>query len=249
MKWLKFGCKFPSKWLSFQSQSTYAEQVAFDEQLECTGILDQFTTHPTREILEAALEEKRMEISGLRLVRSTKIPPLDQACGTNFKFRQLIECGETQARLQLSNIPLNPDTYNALFDLCSLVLDPVIDYFGGINLTYGFSSPALSAKIDGRIAPNLDQHAGHECNRLGKPVCDRLGAAVDLSIDDENMLEVAQWIVSNTPFDRLYFYGADRPLHVSYSVSPAAQVTVMRRTAQGNLVPKTLDSVQFLNLK
>ncbi len=128
-------------------------------------------------------------------------------------------------------------------------MDPVIDYFGGINLTYGFSSPALSAKIDGRIAPKLDQHAGHECNRLGKPVCDRLGAAVDLSIDDENMLEVAQWIVSNTPFDRLYFYGADRPLHVSYSVSPAAQVTVMRRTAQGNLMPKTLDSVQFLNLK
>lgn len=22
MKWLNFGCKFPSKWLSFQSQST-----------------------------------------------------------------------------------------------------------------------------------------------------------------------------------------------------------------------------------
>lgn len=192
------------------------------KQLESTGILDQFTTHPTREILEAALEEKRMEISGLRLARSTKIPPLDQACGTNFKFRDLIECGETQARLQLSNIPLNPDTYNALFDLCNLVLDPVIDYFGGINLTYGFSSPALSAKIDARIAPKLDQHAGHECNRLGMPVCDRLEAAVDFSVDDENMLEVAQWIVSNTPFDRLYFYGADRPLHVSYSTSPAA---------------------------
>jgi DNA phosphorothioation-associated putative methyltransferase len=247
--------QYPPSALLFKSRymhedmDGYAEQVAFDEQLESTGILDQFTTHPTREILQAALEEKRMEISGLRLVRSTKIPPLDQACGTNFKFRHLIECGETQARLQLSNIPLNPDTYNALFDLCNLVLDPVIDYFGGINLTYGFSSPALSAKIDGRIAPKLDQHAGHECNRLGKPVCDRLGAAVDFSVDDENMLEVAQWIVSNTPFDRLYFYGADRPLHVSYSTSPAAQVTVMRRTAQGNLVPKTLDSVQFLNLK
>ncbi len=80
-------------------------------------------------------------------------------------------------------------------------------------------------------------------------MCDRLGAAVDFSVEDENMLEVAQWIVSNTPFDRLYFYGADRPLHVSYSASPAAQVTVMRRTAQGNLVPKTLDSLQFLNFK
>jgi hypothetical protein len=247
--------QYPPSALLFKSRymhedmDGYAEQVAFDEQLESAGILDQFTTHPTREILEAALEEKRMEISGLRLVRSTKIPSLDQACGANFKFRHLIECGETQARLQLSNIPLNPDTYNALFDLCNLVLDPVIDYFGGINLKYGFSSPALSAKIDGRIAPKLDQHAGHECNRLGNPVCDRLGAAVDFSVDDENMLEVAQWIVSNTPFDRLYFYGTDRPLHVSYSVSPAAQVTVMRRTAQGNLVPKTLDSVQFLSLK
>lgn len=247
--------QYPPSALLFKSRymhedmDGYAEQIAFDEQLECTGILDQFTTHPAREILEAALEEKRMEISGLRLVRSTRIPPLDQSCGLNFKFRQLIECGETQTRLQLSNIPLNPDTYNALYDLCSLILDPVIDYFGGINLTYGFSSPALAAKIDGRIAPKLDQHAGHECNRLGKPVCDRLGAAVDFSVDDENMLEVAQWIVSNTPFDRLYFYGVDRPLHVSYSVSPAAQVTVMRRTAQGNLVPKTLDSAQFLNLK
>lgn len=29
MKRLKFGCKFPSKWLSFQSQSTLSE-TAFD---------------------------------------------------------------------------------------------------------------------------------------------------------------------------------------------------------------------------
>ncbi len=133
--------------------------------------------------------------------------------------------------------------------MCSLFLDPVIDYFGGINLTYGFSSPALSAKIDGRIAPKLDQHAGHECNRLGKLVCDRGGAAVDFGVDDENMLEVAQWIVLNTPFDRIYFYGKERPLHVSYSATPVGQVTLMQSTAKGNLVPKTVDADQFLKLK
>jgi hypothetical protein len=116
-------------------------------------------------------------------------------------------------------------------------------------LTYGFSSPALSAQIDGRIAPRLDQHAGHECNRLGKPVCDRLGASVDFIIDDEDMLEVAQWVVENTPFDRLYFYGKDRPVHVSYGNSRTAQITVLKRTEQGNLVPKTMKQIEFLSLK
>jgi hypothetical protein len=160
----------------------YAEQIAFDEQLECTGILDQFTTHPTREILEVALEEKRMEISGLQLVRSTRIPPLDQSCGLNLKFRQLIECGETQARLQLSNIPLNPDTYNALYDLCNLILDPVIDYFGAINLTYGFSSPALAAKIDGRMGAAWPYMASYFCFALCAKVAaegSKLGGAMD----------------------------------------------------------------------
>jgi DNA phosphorothioation-associated putative methyltransferase len=246
--------QYPPSALLFKSRymhedmEGYAEQVEFDEQLENTGILDTFESHPTREILEARLEENRLEIRSLKLVRSTRIPSLDQSCGENLKFRQLIECGETQARLQLPNIPLNPDTYNALFDLCSSILDPVIDYFGSINLSYGFSSSSLSTKIDGRIAPKLDQHAAHECNRLGKPVCDRLGAAVDFIVDDENMLEVAQWIVSNTPFDRLYFYGKDRPVHVSYSASPVGQVTVMRQTSQGRRVPSTLETEQFLNL-
>lgn len=46
--------------------------------------------------------------------------------------------------------------------------------------------------------PKRDQHAAHELNRLGHPVCERLGATVDFLIDDENMLDVAQWIVVHT---------------------------------------------------
>jgi hypothetical protein len=226
----------------------YAEQVSFDEQIDALELLEKHSSHPTKEQLEATLEGMRLEISGLRLIRSTKIPPLDQGCGVNFNYRDLIFCGETQARIGIPNLPLNPATYNALYDLCVNILDPVIDYFGSIRLTYGFASSALTSKIEGRIAPKLDQHASHECNRLGKPICDRLGAAVDFIVDDENMLEVTQWIVQNTQFDRLYYYGADRPIHISFSESPAAQVTVMRLSAQGRQVPSTHDVQRFLKL-
>ena len=76
-------------------------------------------------------------------------------------------------------------------------LDPVIDYFGMIRLTYGFCSPELAREIPGCIDPQRDQHAAHESNRLGNPVCPRLGAAVDFMVEDENMQEVAQWVVDN----------------------------------------------------
>jgi hypothetical protein len=37
---------------------------------------------------------------------------------------------------------MQPESYNALVELAEHVLDPVIDYFGMIRLTYGFCSPA-----------------------------------------------------------------------------------------------------------
>ena len=98
----------------------------------------------------------------MRLVRSERIPDLDRACGEHFTFRSFIECGETQARLRLKNLPLNPATYNALYDLATQVLDPVVDYFGGIRLTYGFCSAELGRHITKRVAPKLDQHAACE---------------------------------------------------------------------------------------
>lgn len=226
----------------------YAEQAAFDESLEASQVLDKFESHPSREQIESALEEMRFEIIEGKLVRSMKVPNVDQLCGVNFSFRQLIECGETQARLGLPNRPTSPATYNALHDLAKNILDPVIDYFGSIRLTYGFCSSELAAKIEGRIAPKLDQHASHELNRNGVPICSRLGAAADFIVDDEDMIEVAQWIVSNLVFDRLYLYGADRPIHVSYSETPAAQVTIMRKSNTGRLIPRTLEVQQILSL-
>ena len=103
------------------------------------------------------------------------------------------------------------------------------------------------ASDPGRIDPKRDQHAAHERNRLGNLVCPRLGAAVDFIIADEEMLEVAQWVAENTPFDRLYFYGADKPIHVSYGPEQSRQVVTMLPGPSGRLVPRTLSVEAFLS--
>lgn len=221
----------------------YAEQSAFDDALEATGILDGSEFGPSPDSLFERLELQRMSVSGTRLARSERIPELGQACGKNFTFRSLIECGETRGRLGHKNLPLNPATYNALYDLAVRVLDPVVDYFGGIRLTYGFCSAELARHITKGVAPKLDQHAACEVGPRKGPICDRLGAACDFIVEDENMYEVADWIIANLPFDRLYVYGAGRPIHVSFGPQNSRAAYQMVRTDGGSVVPKRYVSV------
>jgi hypothetical protein len=62
------------------------------------------------------------------------------------------------------------------------------------------------------------------------------------------MLEVAQWIVANTPFDRLYFYGDDLPLHVSYGPEQSRQVVRMVAGPSRRLIPRLTSVDTFLAL-
>lgn len=136
------------------------------------------------------------------------------------------------------NLPKEPDSYTALFELARNILDPVIEYFGMIRLTYGFCSTQLAREIPGRISPELDQHACHEVRRGGKFVCNRLGSAVDFLVQDEDMSEVADWIIGNLPFDRLYYYGRDCPIHVSYGPGHKRVAFRMGLTKGGVRVPR-----------
>jgi hypothetical protein len=57
----------------------------------------------------------------------------------------------------------------------------------------------------------------HEKNRNGRYYCERLGAACDFRILDLPSDDLVRWIVAQgLPFDSLYFYGVDRPIHISY---------------------------------
>lgn len=220
----------------------YAEQLAFDEALDAVGVLGDSEFGPSAEELARALRLRRLEVDGMRLRRSTAIPDLDEPCGAMFTYRQLIECGETQAALGLSNVPRSPESFNALHDLATNLLDSIVEYFGMIRLTYGFCSPELGARIKCRVAPQLDQHAAHETNRRGRPICARGGAACDFIADDEDMREVADWIIQNLPFDRLYFYGKSKPIHLSYGPAQSREAYEMVRTSTSRLVPRKFAS-------
>ena len=240
----QYGGDYESTYLYLKSRyineefSNYAEQLAFDEHLEALNLID-LTGHGDKPpIFAQKLKVARWEINGFQLQRLQTLPDLDELCGEFLTYRQLIECGETQAVTQFANLPKQPDSYTALNELAKNVLDPVIDYFGMIQLTYGFCSHELSKKIPARIAPKLDQHCAHELNSKKNLICERLGAAVDFIIEDENMNEVAEWIMQNTPFDRLYFYGENRPIHVSYSSEPKGECVDMILKESGKVVPK-----------
>ncbi|PXX05456.1 DNA phosphorothioation-associated putative methyltransferase [Paraburkholderia tropica] len=226
-----------SRFLNEESPS-YSEQVLFEEALEELDVFDLSGYGPDVAAFDAKLEAMRLAVDGYKLIRSTSIPPLDQKCGRYLTFRNLIECGETQAAHDIANMPVEPESFNALLDLAHHVIDPVIDYFGMVKLTFGFCSPKLASHIKGRISPKLDQHAAHERARRGGYICERLGAACDFVVEDEDMAMVVEWIINNVKFDRLYFYGPHRPIHISYSSTPARQVVDMVETAGGNVVPK-----------
>ncbi len=179
---------------------------------------------------------------------------LDAPCGRHLAFRNLVECGETweassRSPRPISNIPREPKTVEALLRLARVILDPVIDHFGSIELTYGLSASQLSNRVKaavGQISPKHDQHAAHEVNSKGNPVCDRGGASADFSVPGASSLEVARWIVGNLEFDRLYFYGDDLPIHVSASSDPKGAISVMNTLPNGNRVPSNRTKPGFL---
>lgn len=162
-------------------------------------------------------------------------------CARYFSFADLIECGDTWKRLAqqgatVPDLPSRDETWEGLAALARALLDPLHARFGRVELTYGFAGPALTRHIRGRICPPLDQHAGSELDARGRRVCARGGQACDLRVPGVDALTVARWVRENLPFDRMYLYGLDRPLHLSHAPEPVGKVFAMRPGSRG-LVP------------
>ena len=242
MDFFTYGAGFPPPLLYSKSRfineefPNFAEQLAFEKALEDLKVVDLSGYGPPAAAFWAELRRARWAVEGFSLKRSSDIPALDEKCGQRFKFRDLIECGDTWQITKVDNAPQTAETYNALADLTRFILDPVVDYYGAIKLTYGFCSRSLGKSILKGVAPELDQHAAYERTRTGRFVCNRGGAAVDFIVQDEDMSGVAEWIAQNLPFDRLYFYGGDRPIHVSYGPEQKRGFVTVREHA-GRRIP------------
>ena len=115
-------------------------------------------------------------------------------------------------------------------------------------MSYGFCDFQLSKVIKKNIYPKTDQHAGFEKNSKGKLICERRGFASDFMIEGLSSLILAQWIVENCKFDRIYFYGETRPIHVSVNSIPAKKIVLMK-FYKTKRVLLNISETNFLNMK
>ncbi len=179
----------------------------------------------------------------------SKLPDLDDPCGQYFVYRDFVECGETWQSAGPDNTPLQRDTYSSLRRLAVTILDPVVRNHGPITLTYGLACGALIKLIKRGIAPKLDQHAAHELSVSGNRICERGGASCDFLVNGIDALTVAQWVVANTSFDRLYYYGSNRPIHVSATEDPKKQcILVKRDISSRRAIPLIVPNNAFLRM-
>lgn len=147
-------------------------------------------------------------------------------------LEEFCTCTDTYKKYaaKINPYPEQKESLEAIEKLAVRIIDPIIEHFGKDNfcLTYGFCSKDLKRWLNekdpvtgiknGRVDPKKDQHMAHEVNRNGKYYCERLGAACDFLIVDEPSEQVVKWLLleKQLPLDRLYFYGTERPIHVSY---------------------------------
>ncbi|UNP87537.1 hypothetical protein MNZ22_11905 [Aeromonas encheleia] len=181
--------------------------------------------------------------------RLNGVMDISHSCSHYFTFEMLFHCGETWQRTQCTNLPLQLESWQAYAELAQQILDPLTQQHGPPLLTYGFCGAhlrrAIQANPSPQIAPELDQHAACERNRVGRLICPRQGAAVDLFYPGQNNHAIGLWLAQYTPFDRLYLYGSDQPLHISYGPEQC-RTLVQLVTHQGRRIPKrlTLDKLR-----
>jgi hypothetical protein len=65
-------------------------------------------------------------------------------------------------------------------------------------------------------------------------------------VPDVPSSRVASFIVDRLPFNRLYYYGRDRPLHVSIGPERCGAIIVVLAGASGRRVPRQMTRDRFL---
>ena len=175
------------------------------------------------------------------------IPKISDKCSKYFKFSDFFECSDTFKMSSISNIPKQLETYDAISYFSSEILDKVKDEFKDVTLTYGFCGLELSKAIKKNIYPKTDQHAGYEKNLENDFICERKGFAADFFVKNKSSLEVAKWIVLNCKFDRIYFYGNDRPIHVSINEILSKKIVLMK-IYNIRRVPRNISVTKFLEM-
>jgi len=68
---------------------------------------------------------------------------MTEHCSEHFKYSDFTQCGTTQAKNLIVNTAKNPHTSAAIKELANLILEPITENFGQVNLTYGLCTNDL----------------------------------------------------------------------------------------------------------
>ncbi|CAB9492179.1 conserved protein of unknown function [Alteromonas macleodii] len=141
-----------------------------------------------------------------------------------------------------SNEPIADSSILALEELVSEILLPVNRTLGKPIITYGFTSFPLKKFIQkassSGTAPTLDQHSSHETNSMGKQICSRGGAACDFFVEGVATSDIVRFITQRLNYDRIYYYGNNRPFHVSIHLTePLKHLQIMCESVNGRRYP------------
>lgn len=145
--------------------------------------------------------------------------------------------------ISLDNFPKDVESINSILELIETVLLPVNKKFGDVKITYGFVSQELNRYIQKNSStgtyPTIDQHSASELNNANNHICKRHGIACDFFINgfENKMDQVMLFIVKNLDFDKIYYYGNDRPIHVSVGNKSEKHLQIMNVSANGRRIP------------
>tara|TARA_B100001063_G_C16727990_1_gene537573 strand:- start:765 stop:1445 length:681 start_codon:yes stop_codon:yes gene_type:complete len=156
--------------------------------------------------------------------------------------KELINWHTNKHSFEQSNKPIAEDSRAALESMVHQILLPIKRQLGTPSITYGFTSFALKSYVQkfssSGTSPSLDQHSAYEKNSTGKQICSRGGAACDFYIHGVPTSDIVRLIVNQLNFDRIYYYGDDRPLHVSIHLTdPQQHLQLMNVSENGRRYP------------
>lgn len=143
----------------------------------------------------------------------------------------------------IDNHPKEIESVNSILMLIEAILLPIEKEFGDIDITYGFVSSELNRYIQKHSSsgtyPSIDQHAASEINKANKSICKRHGLASDFIVKgcEMQMDKVMLFIVKNLNFDKIYYYGNNKPLHVSVGNNSEKHLQVMNISDNGRRIP------------
>ncbi len=158
-------------------------------------------------------------------------------------YNQLIHWYKTKHIIEIDNIPGSHQSKVYLDNLIIKLLEPINTALGTVEITYGFTSSELIRYIQNKspsgTAPSLDQHACHEVNLNNNRINKREGAACDFYVEGykTQMHLVVLYICENLTFDKIYYYGKDRPIHVSIGQQMERHLQIMCVSDKGRRYP------------